>query len=146
VIMRKFPNLMIDLKWYRTSGTYRLCTTVDKTLTHSSRRLEQEYPCLVLGRNCYLGPRWDAGGDSARRNDWYKSTVWEYWIPGCLTECSLLFHKYFLISRQRFDMIYEVESLSGRFGVYSDDPMYSEVHPEGPGRQDKHQDHKRIPL
>jgi hypothetical protein len=48
--MRKVPDLMIDLKWYRPSGTCRRCTTVDRTLTHINRRLEQEYPCLVLGR------------------------------------------------------------------------------------------------
>ncbi len=35
---------------------------------------------------------------------------------------------------------------SGLFGVHPDEPMYSEVHPEGPGRPGKHQDHKRIPL
>jgi hypothetical protein len=40
----------------------------------------------------------------------------------------------------------KVAALSGQFGVYPDEPMYSEVHPEGPGRPDKHQDHKRIPL
>ena len=45
--------------------------------------------------------------NNTHRNDWYKSTMWEYWIPGCLTECSMWFHKYFRISRERFDMIYE---------------------------------------
>jgi hypothetical protein len=58
----------------------------------------------------------------------------------------LQFHKYFRISRQRFDMIYEAVTLSGLFGVYPDEPIYSEVHPEDPGRPGKHQDHKRIPL
>ncbi len=50
MIMKKDPDLMIDLKWYRPSGTYRRRTAVGKPLTHYSRRLEQEYPRLVLVR------------------------------------------------------------------------------------------------
>jgi hypothetical protein len=84
-------------------------------------------------QNRYLGPIWGTVGNSARRHDWYKSTVWEYWIPGWLTEYSLWFHKYFLISRQRFDMIYDTAAISGLFGVHPDESMYSEVHVEGPG-------------
>jgi len=56
----------------------------------------------------------------------------------------LRFHKYFRISRQRLDMIYEDADLSDLFGVHPDEPMYSEVHDEGSGRPGKHQDHKRI--
>ncbi len=146
MIMRKFPDLMFDLKLYRTSGTYRRRTTVGNPLTRSGRRLEQEYPCLIFRQHRYLVPRWGADGNNAHKHDWYKSTVWEYWIPGCLTECSLRFHKYFRISSHRFDMIYETAALSGLFGVYPDETTYSEVHPEDPGRPGKYQDHKRIPL
>jgi hypothetical protein len=103
-------------------------------------------PASGFRQNRYLGPSWGAGGNSARRHDWYKSTVWEYWIPGCLAECSWRFLKYFRISRQRFDMIYDAAALSELFGVHPDELMYSEVHAEGPGRPGKHQDHKRIPL
>ncbi len=97
-------------------------------------------------QNRYLGPSWGADGNNTRRHDWYKSTVWDHWIPGCLPEYSLRFHKYFRISRQRFDMIYEAAALSGLFGVHPDEPKSSEIHSEGPGLPVKHQDHKRIPL
>jgi hypothetical protein len=50
VIERKDPDLMIDLKWYRPSGTCRRRTAVGKPLTHYNRRLEEEYPRLVLDR------------------------------------------------------------------------------------------------
>jgi hypothetical protein len=43
-------------------------------------------PASGFMQSLYLGPSWGAGGNSARRHDWYKSTVWEYWIPGCLSE------------------------------------------------------------
>ena len=72
--------------------------------------------------------------------------MWEYFIPGCLEEPDLRFHKYFRISCQRFDEIYKAVDLSGLFGLYPEEPMYSEVHPEGPGRSDHHQDDKKIPL
>jgi hypothetical protein len=103
-------------------------------------------PTSGFRQNRFLGPIWGDDGNSALRHDWYKSTEWEYWIPGCLTEYCLRFHKYFRILSQRFDMIYEAAALSGLFGVHPDEAMYSEVHAEGPGRPGKHQDHKRIPL
>ena len=56
------------------------------------------------------------------------------------------FHKYFRISRERFDEIYKAAALSGLFGLHPPEPMYSEVHPEGPGRPGHHQDDKKIPL
>jgi hypothetical protein len=43
-------------------------------------------PVSGFSQNRYLGPNWGTDGNSALRHDWYKSTVWEYWIPGCLTE------------------------------------------------------------
>jgi hypothetical protein len=49
--------------------------------------------------------------------------------------------KYFRISRQQLDMIYESEAISGLFGVHPDETMYSEVHAEGPGRPGKDLDH-----
>jgi len=72
----------------------------------------------------YLQFACGAGGNSYRRWQWNKSTAWEYWIPGCLSESSTRFRKYFRISRERFDMIYEA----------------------GPTRPGRHQDFKRIPL
>ena len=56
------------------------------------------------------------------------------------------FHKYFRISRERFDEIYKAAALSGLFGLHPPEPMYSEVHPEDPGRPGHHQDDKKIPL
>ncbi len=55
----------------------------------------------------YLGPLFDVVRDSCRRHTWHKSRVWEYWIPGCLSESSKRCRKYFRISRDRFDMIYQ---------------------------------------
>jgi hypothetical protein len=86
-----------------------------------------------------------AGGNSYRRWQWNKSRAWEYWIPGCLSESSTRFRKYFRISRERFDMIYEAAARSGQFGLNPEDPMYSTVYP-GPTRPGRHQDFKRIPL
>jgi hypothetical protein len=86
-----------------------------------------------------------AGGNSYRRWQWNKSTAWEYWIPGCLSESSTRFRKYFRISREHFDMIYEAAARSGHFGLNPEDPLYSTVYP-GPTRPGRHQHFKRIPL
>ena len=93
----------------------------------------------------YLQFACGAGGNSYRRWQWNKSTAWEYWIPGCLSESSTRFRKYFRISRERFDMIYEAAARSGQFGLNPEDPLYSTVYP-GPTRPGRHQDFKRIPL
>ena len=43
-------------------------------------------------------------------------------------------------------MIYEAASESGLFGLNPSEPLYNHIHPEGPDRPDRHQDHKKIPL
>ncbi len=39
----------------------------------------------------YLGAQFGANGASARRHAWQKSSLWEFWIPGCLSESSSFF-------------------------------------------------------
>jgi hypothetical protein len=105
----------------------------------------QGIPAAGYRVNRYQGPAWGTGGNSSRRWEWNKSTAWEYWIPGCLSESSTRFRKYFRVSRERFDMIYEAAATSGQFGLNPEDPMYSKVYP-GPPRPGRHQDFKKIPL
>jgi hypothetical protein len=95
--------------------------------------------------NRYLDPVFGAGGNISRRWEWNKSTAWEYWIPGCLSESSTRFRKYFRMSRERFDMIYEDAATSGQCCLNAEDPMYSTVYPSLP-RPGRHQDFKKIPL
>jgi hypothetical protein len=47
------------------------------------------------------------------------------------------------MSRERFDMIYEVAVTSGQFGLNPEDPMYSTVYPSLP-RPGRHQDLQKI--
>jgi hypothetical protein len=39
-------------------------------------------PVSGFSQNRYLGPIWGVDGNNTQRQDWYKLTVWEYWIPG----------------------------------------------------------------
>ena len=82
----------------------------------------------------YLGAEFGANGASARRHAWQKSSLWEFWIPGCLSESSSRFRDYFRITRERFDLIYEAAADSGLFGLNPSEPLYSRIHPEGPDR------------
>jgi hypothetical protein len=94
----------------------------------------------------YLGAEFGASGASARRHAWEKSSLWEFWIPGCLSQSCQRFRDYFRISRERFDMIYEAAAQSGLFGLNPSEPQYANIHPEGPHRPGHHQDDKKIPL
>lgn len=94
----------------------------------------------------YLGAEFGASSASARRHAWEKSSLWEFWIPGCLSQSCERFRDYFRISRERFDMIYEAAAESGLFDLNPSEPLYANIHPEGPHRPGRHQDHKKIPL
>lgn len=94
----------------------------------------------------YLGAEFGASCASARRHAWEKSSLWEFWIPGCLSQSCQRFRDYFRISRERFDMIYEAAAQSGLFGLNPSEPQYANIHPEGPHRPGHHQDDKKIPL
>ena len=94
----------------------------------------------------YLGAQFGANGASARRHAWQKSSLWEFWIPGCLSESSSRFRDYFRITRERFDLIYEAAAESGLFGLNPSETLNSRIHPEGPDRPGRHQDDKKIPL
>jgi hypothetical protein len=89
----------------------------------------------------YLGDVFGANGASTR-----FFSLWEFWIPGCLSESSSRFRDYFLITRERFDLIYEAAAESGLFDLNPSESLYSHIHPEGPDRPDRHQDDKKIPL
>jgi len=94
----------------------------------------------------YLDGQFGASGASARRHTWQKSNPWEFWIPGCRSESTTSFRDFFRITRERFDLIYEEAADSGLFGLHPSEPLYSRIHPEGPERPGRHQDHKKIPL
>jgi hypothetical protein len=92
--------------------------------------------------NRYLVPAFGTGGNNSRRWEWNKSTVWEYWIPDCLSESSTRFRQYFRMSSEGFVMIYEDEGTSGQFDLNPEDPMYSTVYPSLP-RPGRHQEFAR---
>ena len=72
----------------------------------------------------FLDAKYGAGGASKRRLDWKQSSVWHYWIEGCLSDSSTRFRKYFRVTRTRFDEIYQAAADSGEFRLNPGEPLF----------------------
>jgi hypothetical protein len=64
--------------------------------------------------------------------DWKLSSIWHYWIEGCLANSHSRFRKYFCVSRARFDKIYESAADSGEFRLNTAEPLFARAYPEPP--------------
>ena len=80
----------------------------------------------------FLDAKYGAGGASKRRLDWKQSSVWHYWIEGCLSDSSTRFRKYFRVTRTRFDEIYQAAADSGEFRLNPAEPLFYRAFPERP--------------
>jgi hypothetical protein len=76
--------------------------------------------------------KYGADGKSKRRLDWKQSSLWHYWIEGCLANSSTRFRKFFRITRSRFDEIYQVAADSGKFRPNPAEPLFACAFPEIP--------------
>jgi hypothetical protein len=63
----------------------------------------------------FLDEKYGADGKSKRRLGWKQSSLWHYWIEGCLANSSTRVRKFFRITRSRFDEIYLAAADSGEF-------------------------------
>ena len=80
----------------------------------------------------YVDGKYGAAGNCKRRLDWKLSSMWHYWIEGCLANSHTRFRKYFRVSRARFDKIYESAADSGEFRLNTAEPLFSRAYPEPP--------------
>ncbi len=63
--------------------------------------------------------------------EYYLSSAWDYWQPGCLSRSTDRFRKFFHMGRDRFEDIYSKAAHSDLFHLNPLDPMY--VGPIFPG-------------
>ena len=59
----------------------------------------------------YVDGKYRAAGNSKHRLDWKLSSMWHYWIEGCLAKSHTRFRTYFRVSRACFDKIYEAAAV-----------------------------------
>jgi hypothetical protein len=78
--------------------------------------------------------------------DWTQSSLWQYWIEGCLSTSSTRFRKFFRITRSRFDEIYLAAADSGEFRLNPAEPLFARAFPEKPPGKHGAQLPKVIPL
>ena len=104
-------------------------------------------PACPHGRkSMYVSAQHCPIGSSRRRHRWWLSSPWEYWQPGLLASSTDRFRKFFRIGRDRFDDIYRRAALRGKFHLHPHEPMYRELHPDGPLGHGRAQVHKVPPL
>jgi hypothetical protein len=73
--------------------------------------------------------KYGAGGKSKRLLDWKQSSLWHYWIEGCLSSSTTRFRKFFRITRWRYDEIYLAAADSGEFKLNPAEPLYAREFP-----------------
>ncbi len=66
----------------------------------------------------FLDEKYGADGKSKHRLDWKQSSLWDYWIEGCLSNSSTRFRKFFRITLSHFDEIYQTAARQSGFLVY----------------------------
>jgi hypothetical protein len=62
------------------------------------------------------------------RMDWKQSSLWHYWIKGCLANSSTRFRKFFRITHSLFDEIY----LAATDRLNPTEPLFARAFPEIP--------------
>jgi hypothetical protein len=77
----------------------------------------------------FLDEKYGADGKSKRRLDWKQSSLWHYWIEGCLENSSTCFRKFFRITHIRFDEIYLTVTDSGEFSLNPAEPLFARAFP-----------------
>jgi hypothetical protein len=67
---------------------------------------------------------------------WDQSSMWHYWIQGCLANSNTRFRKFFRLTRARFDEIYKVVVMSGQFVLNPAEPLHTKTCPPSPPGSD----------
>ena len=84
----------------------------------------------------FLQPMFGKDRKSKRRLPWDESSMWHYWLEGCLANSNTRFRKFFRLSRARFDEIYEAAAVSGLFVLNPAEPLYAKACPPPPPGSD----------
>ena len=95
----------------------------------------------------FLQAKFGKDRKSKRRLPWDESSMWHYWIEGCLANSNTRFRKFFRLCRARFDEIYEAAALSGQFVLNPAEPLYAKACPPlPPGSDGRHvAQHTKVP-
>ena len=136
----RLPNLLQEMREYVRRRA--LLETAYARPSHATQRRPKATTRTVR----FQHEKYGAGGKSKRLLDWKQSSLWHYWIEGCLSSSSTRFRKFFRITRWRFDEIYLAAADSGEFKLNPAEPFYARAFPETPPGKHGAQLPKVIPL
>ena len=122
----RLPNLLQEMHEYVRRRA--LLETAYARPSHATQRR----PKSTTRTARFLDEQYGADGKSKRRLDWKQSSVWHYWIEGCLANSSTRFRKFFRITRSRFDEINLAAADSGEFRLNPAEPLFARAFPEIP--------------
>jgi hypothetical protein len=122
----RLPNLLQEMREY-----VRRRALLETAYARPSRATQRR-PKSTTRTARFLDEQYGADGKSKRRLDWKQSSVWHYWIEGCLANSSTRFRKFFRITRSRFDEIYLAAADSGEFRLNPAEPLFARAFPEIP--------------
>ena len=118
------PNLLQEMREYVSRQT--LLERAYAREPHAAQRQRKSTTRTLR----FLDAKYGADGNSKRRLDWKQSSIWHYWIDGCLANSSTRFRKYFRVTRTRFDEIYLAAADSGEFRLNPVEPAFDRAFPE----------------
>jgi len=136
----RLPNLLQEMREYVRRRA--LLETAYARPSHATQRRPKSTTRTVR----FQDEKYGAGGKSKRLLDWKQSSLWHYWIEGCLSSSTTRFRKFFRITRWRFDEIYLAAADSGEFKLNPAEPLYARAFPETPPGKHVAQLPKVIPL
>jgi hypothetical protein len=122
----RLPNLLQEMREY-----VRRRALLETAYARPSRATQRR-PKSTTRTARFLDEQYGADGKSKRRLDWKQSSVWHYWIEGCLANSSTRFRKFFRITRSRFDEINLAAADSGEFRLNPAEPLFARAFPEIP--------------
>lgn len=136
----RLPNLLQEMREYVRRRA--LLETAYARPSHATQRRPKSTTRTLR----FLDGQYGADGKSKRRLDWKQSSLWHYWIEGCLANSSTRFRKFFRITRSRFDEIYLAAAESGEFRLNPAEPLFARAFPEIPAGKHGAQLPKVCPL
>ena len=122
----RLPNLLQEMREYVRRRA--LLETAYARPSHATQRRPKATTRTVR----FQHEKYGAGGKSKRLLDWKQSSLWHYWIEGCLSSSSTRFRKFFRITRWRFDEIYLAAADSGEFKLNPEEPFYARARDQLP--------------
>jgi hypothetical protein len=134
------PNMVEQMREYVRRQALLHIAYARSSLPASNR------PKVTTRGSRFLQPKFGKDRKSKRRLPWDESSIWHYWIEGCLANSKTRFRKFFRLSRARFDEIYEAAAVSGLFVLNPAEPLYAKACPPSqPGSDARHvAQHSRV--